>query len=60
MASAAGLDELTLESKPDYIDAMTNWEDPLYRRIVAALPQGSKPSDFITSLNVTARKPAPC
>ena len=46
-----------LASKPQYIDAMTNWEDPLYKRIVAALPEGSRPSDFITSLDVTAVKP---
>jgi thioredoxin type arsenate reductase len=53
-ALAAGLDAIELRSKPEYIDAMTNWEDPLYRKIVAALPAGSKPSDYITSLDVTA------
>jgi len=53
-AEAAGLSEIVLRSKPEYIDAMTNWEDPLYRKIVAALPPGSKPSDYITSLDVTA------
>lgn len=56
MATAAGLSELTLTPKPHYIDAMTNWEDPLYRRIVEALPAGSKPSDYITSLDVSAVK----
>jgi hypothetical protein len=35
---------------------MTNWEDPLYRKIVESLPAGTKPSDFITSLDVTATK----
>lgn len=58
MAEAAGLADLTLTLKPEYIDAMTNWDDPLYRRIVESLPAGSKPSDFITSLDVTARMPA--
>lgn len=58
MAIEAGLTDVALESKPQYIDAMTNWEDPLYRRIVASLPTGSKPSDFITSLDATARKAA--
>jgi len=53
-AEAAGLSDIVLHSKPEYIDAMTNWEDPLYRKIVAALPPGSKPSDYITSLDVTA------
>lgn len=57
MAVAAGLSDVTLTPKPHYIDAMTNWEDPLYRGIVEALPAGSKPSDYITSLDVSARKP---
>ena len=35
---------------------MTNWQDPLYLTIVAALPAGTTPSDFITSLDMTARK----
>lgn len=57
MATAAGLEAIKLTPKPQYIDAMTNWEDPLYRRIVERLPQGSKPSDYLTSLDVSARKP---
>jgi arsenite methyltransferase len=55
--AAARLGDIVLTPKPHYIDAMTNWDDPLYRRIVAALPTGSKPSDFITSLDMSARKP---
>lgn len=55
-ALAAGLRDIVLTSKPQYIDAMTNWEDPLYRRIVGSLPSGTKASDFITSLDVSARK----
>lgn len=58
LAAAAGLGEIVLRAKPEYIDAMTDWEDPLYRKIVASLPAGSTPSDFITSLDVSARKPA--
>jgi SAM-dependent methyltransferase len=57
MAAAAGLADIVLTPKPQYIDAMTRWEDPLYRRIIESLPAGSKPSDFITSLDVSARKP---
>lgn len=57
-AHRAGLTDITLRPKPEYIDAMTNWEDPLYRKIIQSLPAGSKPSDFITSLDVTARKPS--
>ncbi len=57
MALAAGLTDLTLSPKPHYIDAMTNWSDPLYRRIIDALPPGSKPSDYVTSLDMTGVKP---
>jgi SAM-dependent methyltransferase len=57
MASAAGLVQVTLTPKPEYIDAMTNWEDPLYRAVIANLPAGSKPSDYITSLDMSAVKP---
>ncbi|MBC7772772.1 MAG: arsenite methyltransferase [Pyrinomonadaceae bacterium] len=56
MAIAAGLTDIVLTAKPEYIDAMTNWEDPLYRQIVESLPKGSKPSDYVTSLDVWARK----
>ncbi len=55
-AHAAGLVDIVLSPKPHYIDAMTNWEDPLYRKIVEALPAGSKPSDYITSLDISARR----
>lgn len=56
MAAAAGLSDIVLTPKPEYVDAMTDWQDPLYRKIVQSLPAGSKPSDYITSLDVTARK----
>jgi SAM-dependent methyltransferase len=56
-ALAAGLTDVVLTPKPSYIDAMTDWRDPLYQRILAALPPGTKPADFITSLDVSARKP---
>lgn len=59
MAQNAGLQDIVLKSKPDYIEAMTGSEDPLYRRIVELLPVGSRPSDFITSLEIQARKPKP-
>lgn len=54
----AGLVEIGLEQKRDYIEAMTEWSDPLYVKIIEALPVGTKPSDTITSLLVTATKPA--
>lgn len=56
-AEAAGLVDIELESKPEYIDAMTDWQDPLYKGILDRLPGGAKPGAFITSLNITARRP---
>ncbi len=57
MVGAAGLVDAVFEAKSDYIDQMTEWSDPLYREIVGKLPKGTKPADFATSLNITARKP---
>ena len=56
MAAAAGLTDIVLTPKPSYMDAMTSWKDPLYQRILDNLPPGSRPSDYITSLDVSARK----
>ena len=56
MITAAGLIDIELRSKPEYIEAMTTWQDPLYQKILSALPAGDKISDYITSLDVKARK----
>jgi len=56
MAEAAGLTDISLASKPKYIKSMEDWQDPLYKALVGKLPAGSQASDFITSLDVTARK----
>ena len=52
----AGLVDIELKSKPEYINAMMNWEDPLYKKIVEALPSGARASDYITSLDISAKK----
>jgi SAM-dependent methyltransferase len=57
MVRESGLTDIVLKSKPTYLEAMTSFEDPLYRNIVEHLPAGTKPADFITSLEVQARKP---
>ena len=59
MAREVGLVDIELKAKSAYIDGMVDWQDPLYQKIVAELPAGAKPSDYITSLEITARKPAP-
>jgi SAM-dependent methyltransferase len=56
-ARAAGLTAIVLKPKADYVEVMTSFEDPLYKKIVEHLPAGTKPGDFIVSLEVQARKP---
>jgi len=56
MAQEAGLSDIVLNPKSSYIDGMVDWQDPLYQKILAHLPAGVKPSDYITSLEITARK----
>jgi SAM-dependent methyltransferase len=57
MAREAGLTEIVLKPKAEYIEAMTSFEDPLYQKILEHLPAGAKASDYIVSLEVQARKP---
>jgi ubiquinone/menaquinone biosynthesis C-methylase UbiE len=57
MVREAGLTDIQLNPKKDYVKAMTDWNDPLYKKIVEHLPSGSGPGDYITSLEVTAHKP---
>jgi arsenite methyltransferase len=57
MAKEAGLVDILLKAKSDYIDGMVDWQDPLYQKIITNLPTGAKPGDYITSLEITARKP---
>lgn len=54
---AAGLTDIELVSKPGYVAAMTDSNDPLYQKIQQALPEGAIAADFATSLEIIARKP---
>jgi len=56
-AREAGLTDVVLKPKAEYVEAMTSFEDPLYQQIVAHLPAGTKPGDYIVSLEVQARNP---
>jgi hypothetical protein len=58
MARSTGLADIQLNPKPDYVNAMKNWESPLYRKIVEHLLAGTQPGDYITNLEVLARRPA--
>ncbi|MFO1077251.1 MAG: arsenite methyltransferase [Planctomycetota bacterium] len=55
--AAAGLTDLVLTPKPKYVEAMTDWDDPLYRRVAAALPAGAKIGEYVVSLDIAARLP---
>jgi SAM-dependent methyltransferase len=59
LAEAAGLVEVTVTPKAEYVAALAAFEDPLYREIAAQLPAGTTAADYLTSLEVTARKPTP-
>jgi AhpD family alkylhydroperoxidase len=56
MAREAGLTDIVLKIKPEYVEAMAHFEDPLYQKIVEHLPAGTKPADHIASVEVQARK----
>ncbi len=56
MAKAAGFNNIRVESKKDYIDSMIQWNDPLFRTILDNLPRGKKLSDYVTSIDLYARK----
>ena len=57
MIHAAGLTDAEFECKSSYINSMSDWSDPMFNELTAKFPSGTKPSDFVTSLNVSARKP---
>jgi arsenite methyltransferase len=56
MVARSGLKHVTLTPKPEYVAALSSFQDPLYAKIVEALPQGATAADYITSLDVTATK----
>ncbi len=55
-AKAAGLVELKIELKSNYIDTLQSFKDPLYEKILELLPAGSVLSEYITSASISARK----
>jgi arsenite methyltransferase len=57
MVRAAGLASVVLRRKPEYVRALESFEDPLYRKIAEHLPAGTTAADFLTSLDIQARKP---
>lgn len=56
MLKQAGFIDISLESKPEYIESMSQWSDPLYRAIIEQLPRESRLAEYVTSLAISARK----
>ncbi len=57
MAREAGLTDIVLTKKSDFLKAKADWNDPLYQKIAEHLPAGTNAADFVTSLEIKARKP---
>ena len=58
MMREAGLTEIRLEPKPEYVETMGRRKSPLYETIATHVPEGTTPADYVTSLNISARKPS--
>jgi len=56
-ATAAGLTDVAIELKGDYVAVMENIADPLYAQILELLPRGQKLSDYVVSAAVSGHKP---
>lgn len=58
VVAAAGLTQIELEAQPAFVAAITQGNDPLYAPILASIPPGTSIADYVTSVVVTATKPA--
>lgn len=56
MARAAGFQQIQLTPRSEYFASLQAEQDPLYRDMHALLPAGRSLADYITSLEITARK----
>lgn len=54
----AGLVDVVVEPRPDYVRTMMEYKDPLFVRIAEKLPAGETPAEYVTSVSVTARRSA--
>lgn len=56
MLEKTGFTSIVLTPKPDYVQNMQDWNDPLYKQIAEILPEGEKMADYVVSLSIEARK----
>ena len=58
MAREADLSDIMVNAKSGYIDGMVDWQDPVYKKIIAELPAGANVSEYVASVEVKATKAA--
>ena len=56
MMHEAGLVDVRVTPKPEYVATLASFKDAMYARIAAALPEGHTVADYVTSVDVHARK----
>lgn len=57
MMAAAGLEERVFTDKGQAVEAMLPEDDPMTDHLMNLLPAGAKPSDYLTSMIISACKP---
>src|SRR5262247_2485314 len=58
MMREAGLVDIVLTPKREYVETMSQRNTPLCQTLAVHIPEGTTPADYLTSLDITARKPA--
>ena len=56
MLKKAGFTSIKHTPNRDYVRSMVKWNEPLFREITAALPQGEEIADYVVSLSIEAHK----
>jgi ubiquinone/menaquinone biosynthesis C-methylase UbiE len=56
MAKQAGLDDVEVTEKKYNLDVMVDCNDPIYKQVMEYLPEETKISDYIVSVDITAFK----
>jgi len=56
MAKQAGLGDIEVIEKKYNLDVMVDCNDPIYKQVMEYLPEGTKISDYVVSVDVTAVK----
>ena len=56
MLEKTGFRSIVLTPKPEYVQQMQEWNDPLYKEIGNALPDGEEIAAYVVSLSIEAGK----